>query len=114
MNNNEQKQNIAYSDFEKLDLRIARIVTAETIQASEKLIKLSLDVGGESRQIVSGIKRQYSPEELVGKYIVIVANLEPRKFMGEESRGMLLAAGDDERLTLIIPETEMDSGTRVR
>lgn len=111
---NEQKQNIAYSDFEKLDLRVAKIIAAEAIEVSEKLIKLSLDVGGELRQIVSGIKKQYSPEELVGKHIVIVANLEPRKFMGEESRGMLLAAGDNEHLALITPEREMNSGTQVR
>ncbi len=114
MDNNGQKQNITYSDFEKLDLRIAKIVAAEAIPTSEKLIKLSLDVGGESRQIVAGIKKQYTPEEIVGKYIVIVANLEPRKLMGEESRGMLLAAGDDERFALIIPEKEVNSGTCVR
>jgi len=114
MENNEQKQTIAYSDFEKLDLRVAKIIAAEVIETSEKLIKLSLDVGGESRQIVAGIKKQYSPGELVGKYIVIVANLEPKKFMGEESKGMLLAAGDDEYLALIVPEREINSGTQVR
>jgi len=114
MEGDEQKQNIAYSDFEKLDLRIAKIVAAEAIEASEKLVKLSLNVGGESRQIVAGIKKYYSPEELVGKHIVIVANLEPRKLMGEESRGMLLAAGDEEHFTLIAPEREINSGTQVR
>ena len=111
---NEQKQNITYSDFEKLDLRVAKIISAEAIEASEKLVKLSLDVGGESRQIVAGIKKYYSPGELVGKYIIIVANLEPRKLMGEESRGMLLAAGDNEHFALITPEREINSGTQVR
>jgi len=114
MENNEQKQNITYSDFEKLDLRVAKITTAEAIEASEKLIKLSLDVEGEPRQIVAGIKRYYSPEELIGKLIVIVANLEPRKLMGEESRGMLLAAGDNEHFALVTPEREVNSGTQVR
>ncbi|MEW6617181.1 MAG: methionine--tRNA ligase subunit beta [Patescibacteria group bacterium] len=114
MEGNEQKQNITYSDFEKLDLRVAKIIAAEAIETSEKLMKLSLDVGGESRQIVAGIKKYYSSEELIGKYIVIVANLEPRKLMGEESRGMLLAAGDHEHFTLVTPEREINSGTQVR
>lgn len=114
MEGDEQKQNIAYSDFEKLDLRVAKIMAAEAIETSEKLVKLSLDVGGESRQIIAGIKKYYSPEELVGKLIVIVANLEPRKLMGEESMGMLLAAGDNEHFALISPEREIDSGIQVR
>ena len=114
MENSEQKQNISYADFEKLDLRVAKIVATEAIEASEKLIKISLDVGGESRQIVAGIRKYYSPEELVGKLIVIVANLEPRKLMGEESRGMLLAASDDEHVVLLTPEREIISGAHVR
>jgi methionine--tRNA ligase beta chain len=108
-----QKSNISYSDFEKLDLKIAKIIAAEAMENSEKLIKLSLDVGGESRQIISGIKKEYSPEELVGKLIVIIANLEPRKFMGEESRGMLLAAEHEGQAVLLIPEKEVDSGVCV-
>lgn len=110
----EQKPDISYSDFEKLDLRVAKITAAEAIEASEKLVKISLDVGGDSRQIVAGIKKHYAPEELVGKLIVIVANLEVRKLMGEESRGMLLAAGDDEHIVLLTPEKEIVSGARVR
>ena len=86
---------VAFEDFAKLDLRVARVVAAENHPKADRLLRLQVDDGsGTSRQICAGIKEQYTPEQLVGKLIVIVANLAPRVIRGEESRGMLLAASD--------------------
>lgn len=106
---------ITYDDFKKLDLRIAEITEAIRIKNSEKLIMLKLNVGelGE-RQIVAGIGSVYEPEILVGKQIVIVTNLEPKKLMGHESQGMLLAVSDELGPVLIVPESEVKSGTMIR
>ena len=100
---------ISIDDFKKIDLRVGKILSAERVEGSEKLVKLSVDIGekgetGESavRQVVAGIGKAYSPEELVGKEIVIVANLEPRKLMGLESHGMLLAATDENGLPILL------------
>jgi methionyl-tRNA synthetase len=89
------KPEIAFDEFAKVDLRVARIVKAENHPSADRLLKLQLDDGsGTPRQICAGIKGNYTPEELVGRLIIIVANLAPRKIRGEESRGMLLAASD--------------------
>jgi methionyl-tRNA synthetase len=86
---------VAFEDFAKLDLRVARVVKAELHPKADKLLKLQLDDGsGQPRQICAGIREQYKPEDLEGQLIVIVANLAPRVIRGEESRGMLLAASD--------------------
>ena len=91
----EGKPKVSIEDFAKLDLRVARIVKAEDHPKADRLLKLQLDDGsGQPRQICAGIKGHYRPEDLVGRLIVIVANLEPRMIRGEESRGMLLAASD--------------------
>lgn len=90
----EAKPQITFDEFAKVDLRVARIVQAENHPSADKLFKLQLDDGsGVPRQICAGIRGYYQPEQLVGKLIVIVANLAPRMLRGEESRGMLLAAG---------------------
>jgi len=89
------KPQVTFDEFAKLDLRIARVVKAENHPSADRLLKLQLDDGsGTPRQICAGIKGHYSAEEMVGKLIVIVANLAPRMIRGEESRGMLLAASD--------------------
>lgn len=91
----EPKPQIAYEDFARIDLRIARVLTAEVHPNADKLLKLQVDDGsGTPRQICAGIRAYYRPEDLVGRLIVIVANLAPRTIRGEESRGMLLAASD--------------------
>lgn len=91
----EPKPMIPFEEFAKVDLRIARVVHAEPHPNADKLLKLQLDDGsGQPRQICAGVRAQYAPEQLVGKLIVIVANLAPRTIRGEESRGMLLAASD--------------------
>lgn len=91
----EAKPAITFEEFAKVDLRVARVVKAEAHPNADKLLKLQLDDGsGTARQICAGIKGHYQPEELVGRLIVVVANLAPRVIRGEESRGMLLAASD--------------------
>ena len=111
------KQTISYEDFARLDIRSATIIEAQSIEGSEKLIKLILDVGdGETRQVLAGIRKWYAPEDLKGKQIIFLANLEARKMMGEESQGMLLAldsAGEDKPI-LLIPEIKMENGSSVR
>ena len=106
---------ITYDDFKKLDLRVAKILSAERVDGSEKLVKLQIDVGelGE-RQLVAGIGTVYEPEILVGKQIIIVANLEPKKLMGHESNGMLLAANDELGPVLLCPESEVKPGTGIK
>ncbi|MBX7186035.1 MAG: methionine--tRNA ligase [Vicinamibacteria bacterium] len=100
--------------FGALDLRVARVTAAEKIKGSKKLLKLQLDVGGVPRQIVSGIAEAYEPEQMVGRTIIIIANLKPAKLMGVESHGMLLAATVDGKAVLAGFEKDVPSGTRVK
>jgi methionyl-tRNA synthetase len=104
---------IEYDDFAKVELKTAEILTAEKIPDAEKLLKLQIKVGDETRQLVAGIAKFYTPEELPGKKIVIVANLKPRKVFGVESQGMILAATLGENLRLITIDGEQESGARV-
>jgi methionyl-tRNA synthetase len=105
---------ITIEDFLRVDLRVAKVVAAERIEGADKLLKLQLDVGGVPRQIVAGIAKAYTPEQLVGKSIVVVANLKPAKLRGVESQGMLLAADLDGRPVVATFEEAVNSGTRVR
>ncbi len=105
---------ITIDDFKKVDLRVAKILEAEKVEGSDKLVKLQIDLGEEKRQIVAGIGVIYTPELLVGKEVIIVANLEPRKLMGLESNGMLLAASDEMGPVLLVPESEVKEGTGIR
>ncbi|MBI5022253.1 MAG: methionine--tRNA ligase [Ignavibacteriales bacterium] len=106
------KPTIAIEDFQKIDLRVAEVIQAEKVQKSDKLLKLMVRIGTDERQVIAGIAQYYKPEELVGKRIVVVVNLAPAKLMGQESRGMLLAASDDQgQLAVLIPEkTVLDGG----
>ena len=109
----EEKAVIGIEDFLKVDLRIAKVISAEKVEGSEKLLKLTVSLGNEERTIVAGIAKYYSPEELVGKKIVIVANLKPRKIFGIESQGMLLAASDGEKLSVIVPDRDIPEGAKL-
>ena len=100
--------------FGALDFRVAKVIAAEKIKGSKKLLKLQLDVGGVPRQIVSGIAEAYEPEQLVGRTIIVIANLKPAKLMGVESHGMLLAATVDGKAVLAGFEKEVPTGTRVK
>ena len=114
---------ISYDDFKKVELKTAKIESAERVEGSNKLIKLAVDLGNEKRQIIAGIGRKYEPENLIGKTIIIVANLEPRTFtlrsdsgqMVLESQGMLLAASNEtEEPVLLTVMENINSGNEVR
>lgn len=105
---------ITIDEFMKIQLKTAKVISAERVPKSEKLLKLQVAVGAEQRQIVAGIGKKYEPEALVGKTIVIVANLKPAKLMGIESQGMVLAAGDSEVRGLVTILEEVDPGTKVK
>lgn len=104
---------ITYDDFKKVELKLGVVKEAVAIEGSEKLIKMQVDVGGEVRQIVSGIRKWYTPEEMVGKTIVVVANLKPAKLFGVESCGMLLAAKQGDDLRLVTIDGPLSSGAEV-
>lgn len=105
---------ITIDEFMKIQLKTARVLSAERVPKSEKLIKLQVSLGAEQRQIVAGIGKKYEPDALVGKTIVIVANLKPAKLMGIESQGMVLAAGDTDVRGLLTIQEEVDPGTKVK
>ncbi len=105
---------ITIEDFTKVELKTGKVLDAQRVEKSNKLIVMKVDTG-EERQIVAGIGKAYTPEELVGRTIVVVTNLEPAKLMGVESNGMLLAASDEEgNLAVITPEKEIKAGARVK
>src|SRR5262245_33392952 len=105
---------ITIDEFGKIQLKTAKVITAERVPKSEKLLKLQVSLGSEQRQIVAGIGKKYEPEALVGKTIIVVANLKPAKLMGIESQGMVLAAGDSEVHGLATILEEVDPGTKVK
>lgn len=109
----QAKPEITIDDFAKLDLRVAKVIGCEKVKGADKLLKLELEVGEEKRQVVSGIAEYYKPEDLIGKSVVIVYNLKPVKLRGVESKGMILAASNDEELTIVSPLTEIASGSTV-
>lgn len=100
--------------FLSVQLRTAKVVTAERVPKADKLLRLVVDLGGETRQIVAGIAATYTPEELVGRTIVVVANLKPAKLRGVESQGMLLAADAGAGPIILTLDKEVPPGTRVR
>ncbi len=106
---------ISIDDFMKVELRVAKVLTAEKVEKSKKLLKLSVDVGTEQRTLVAGIAEAYEPDALIGKTVVIVFNLKPAKLMGIESNGMVLAASPDGgKPTVVSFDVPPDPGTRVR
>jgi methionyl-tRNA synthetase len=108
------KPNVVFDDFSRLDIRIGTVITAEKVEKSAKLLRLQINDGAGSRVILSGIAQHYTPEELVGKQVAFIANLEPRKIMGQESQGMVLSAEDaDGKLRLIQPTVSVSPGSSV-
>ncbi|NLJ85912.1 MAG: methionine--tRNA ligase [Firmicutes bacterium] len=105
---------VSIDDFAKLDLRVAKIKAAEPVSGADRLLKLQIEIGDEERQIVAGIAQHYQPDELVGKQIVVVANLKPAKVRGVVSEGMLLAASTADNLSLVTIEKDLPSGARVK
>ena len=108
------KPEIAFPDFEKIDLRVGKVLEAEKVKKSKKLLKLQVEIGNEVRTIVSGISQYYEPEQMVGKNVVVVANLAPAKLMGIESFGMLLCASDGQGNLALVDPQNLASGSRVK
>jgi methionyl-tRNA synthetase len=109
-----ENKEISIEQFFEMDLRVAKILTAERVPGTDKLLEMTVDVGGEERPLVAGIAQVYEPEALVGRSIVVVANLQPARIRGVESRGMLLAADLGGRPILAGFDEEVPPGTRVR
>ncbi len=107
---------VTLDEFQRLDIRVGKVVKAERIPGSKKLMKLEVSIGGEVRQIVAGIAETYRPEDLIGRKIVVLVNIQPKRILGIESRGMLLAADVNGRpyLLRVDREEEVPEGTRVR
>jgi len=106
---------IKLEDFKKLEIRIGKVVSAEKVPEADKLIRFVFDLGNEKRQIVAGMADFFSnPSELVGKEMPILVNIEPRKFLGHESHGMIIAADVEGKPVLLHPEKEVPSGSTVR
>ncbi len=106
---------ITIDDFAKLELKVGTILEAEAIKESEKLIKLKVDLGEETpRQILAGIKKWYKPESLVGKQVIVVANLEPKVMMGYESQGIMLAADCDNKPIFLKPSSKVPNGAKIK
>jgi methionyl-tRNA synthetase len=101
------------ADFQQLDLRVAKVLAAEPHPNADRLLVLRIDLGGEQRQIVAGIRSSYEPAALLGKHIVVVANLESAKLRGVESQGMLLAVRDGERVVLLTTDSAVAPGGKV-
>lgn len=106
---------VTIDDFAKLEFKVGTVVEAEPLEESEKLIKLKVDIGEESpRQILAGLKQFYSADDLTGKQIIVIANLEPRMMMGHESNGMLLAADTEEGPIFLVPSKQVPPGSKIR
>jgi methionyl-tRNA synthetase len=107
--------NVAIDDFARIDLRIARITAADLVEGADKLLRLTVDVGGERRTVFAGIRQAYAPEQLVGRLTVVVANLEPRKMRFGVSEGMVLAAGPGGKdIFLLSPDSGAEPGMKVK
>jgi methionyl-tRNA synthetase len=106
---------LTIDEFQRLELRVATILSAEPHPNADRLLVLKIDLGNEQRQLVAGIRAHYAPETLVGKQIVVVANIEPATLRGVESQGMILAASDTEgRLAIVTPEKPVANGATVK
>ena len=107
------KEQISFDDFKQLDLCVARILAADRIEGSDKLVRIEIDAGEGTRTLVAGIGKAYDPALLLGREIVVLLNLEPRTLMGVESNGMLLAA-DDNGPVLLAPDRDVPAGAHIR
>jgi methionyl-tRNA synthetase len=112
---NAIRENIAFEDFQKMDIRIATILEAERIPKTKKLLKLKVDTGADVRTVVSGIAESYNPEDAVGKTVIMLANLAPREIKGVESQGMILMAENaNGELSFLTPDRLMNPGNEVK
>jgi len=108
-------QIVSFEDFSKMDLRVGKITKAEAVPQSRNLIKMLIDIGnGELRQAVAGIAQYYSPKELEGKQVAVIANLQPKRMFGIESTVMILAAEDEKTVSILLPDRPVNVGSKVR
>jgi methionine--tRNA ligase beta chain len=107
-------QIVSFEEFCKMDLRIGKITKAEAVPQSRNLVKMIIDIGGESRQAVAGIAQHYSPKDLEGKHVAIIANLQPKKMFGIESNVMILAAEDEKTVSILMPDRPVKAGSKIR
>lgn len=105
---------VSIQEFARLDIRVGEIVTAEPVEGADKLYRVEVDIGGEVRQTVAGVRQWYSAGELVGRKVVFLANLQPAKIRGVESRGMVLAADAADGVSLLQPDRDIPPGSKVR
>ena len=104
---------VSFEEFKKLDIRVGKVISAERVKGSKKLVELKIDIGGEVKRAVAGIAEFYDPDEVVDKLVVVVTNLQPKKIFGLESEVMILAAFDGRRLAILQPDKEVPLGTQV-
>lgn len=106
--------NVSFDEFGRLDMRIGKVKAAEKLPSSKKLIKLKVDIGNETREVVAGVAEFYGPQDLESKNLILVVNLEPKKIMGVQSQGMILAADVNGRPYVIFADPSIPAGARVR
>ena len=107
------EEKITIEDFSKIDLRVGKILHAEEVEDSRKMLKLDVDIGEEKRTIYAGVKKSYAPEELINKLVVVIVNLLPREMKFGTSDGMVLATSSEEEIILIQPDKEVKSGSKI-
>ena len=105
---------ISFEEFKKLDIRIGKVLAADRVPGSDKLMRLEVDIGEEKRQLIAGVAQDYGPEDLLGKELPVLVNLEPKTFKGLESQGMILAADADGRPVLLYPEKSVSPGSIIK
>jgi methionine--tRNA ligase beta chain len=105
---------ITFDDFKKMDIRIGKIIAAEKVEGTDKLLKLEIDLGVEKRQLVAGIAESYLPDQIIGTMVPVLINLEPRSIRGVESQGMILAVGVEGKPVLMHPDREVPPGSIIR
>jgi methionyl-tRNA synthetase len=111
----QDKPRITIDDFKKVELKVAKVISVEKVPKSDKLLKIQISLGEEQRQVIAGIAQHYSPDDLIGKKVVVVVNLQPAKLMGQESNGMLLAASDDDgHLSVLTVARDMIEGSKIK
>ena len=105
---------VSFEEFSKMDLRVGKITKAERVVGSKNLVKMLIDVGGENRQAVAGIAQYYSPQEIEGKQVVVIVNLQPKRMFGIESNVMILAAEDENTVSVLMPDRQVKVGSKIR
>jgi methionyl-tRNA synthetase len=108
----KEKDLVSIEEFSRMDLRVGKILSAEPVKGSKKLLKLTVDIGDERRTVVAGMAEFYRPEEMTGLSVIMVTNMKPAKIFGVESQGMVLAAGEE--ASILVPQKEVPPGTKIR